>query len=52
MAGPDQRIAAGRDRVIDIIESLEFDAAGRVGRVQAYFGPAIMADTTGSKTDA
>lgn len=41
----------GRDLVIDVIETLEFDAAGKVSRMQAYFGPSNMA-STGSNTDA
>lgn len=41
------------DMVIDVIETMEFNAAGKVRKMQAYFGPANMTDaTTGTQTDA
>jgi steroid delta-isomerase len=35
----------GRDMVIDVIDTMAFDAAGKVCRMQAYFGPSNMAET-------
>jgi steroid delta-isomerase len=43
----------GRDMVIDVIDTWQFDASGKIRRMQAYFGPSNMADTsTGNKSDA
>lgn len=43
----------GRDMAIDVIDTMEFNADGKIRRMQAYFGPSNMADTsTGNKSDA
>lgn len=43
----------GRDMVIDVIDTMEFNAAGEIRRMQAYFGPANMSDSsTRSSSDA
>lgn len=43
----------GRDMAIDVIDTIEFNPAGEIRRMQAYFGPTNMSDTTsGSRSDA
>ena len=40
----------GRDMAIDVIDTMEFNADGKVSRMQAYFGPSNMSDTTTRST--
>lgn len=40
----------GRDMAIDVIDTMEFNADGKISRMQAYFGPANMADTSARST--
>lgn len=43
----------GRDMAIDVIDTMEFNADGKVSRMQAYFGPSNMASApTESQTHA
>ncbi len=40
----------GRDMAIDVIDTMEFNADGKVSRMQAYFGPSNMSDTSTRST--
>lgn len=40
----------GRDMAIDVIDTMEFNADGKVRRMQAYFGPSNMSDTSTRST--